>query len=50
MNKLVGQLTVKIDDDLEKKFRKAVFERKGLRRGDIQDSIAEAIELWVKTG
>lgn len=43
----MGQITVKIDDDLEKQFRDKIYKKKGLRKGDLAESVAEAIQLWI---
>ena len=42
------KLTVLIEDDLDEKFREAVFKSKGMRRGNITEAIEEAIELWIR--
>jgi len=44
----MGKMTLVVKDDLEERFRKAVFEYKGMRKGNIQTCIEEAIELWIK--
>jgi len=41
------KLTVLLNDDLDEKFRKAVFENKGMRRGNITESVEEALEEWI---
>ncbi len=43
----MGQITVKIDDKLEKEFRDKIYKTKGLRKGDLAESVAEAIKLWI---
>lgn len=42
------KLTVLIQDDLDEKFRNAVFKRKGMHKGNITEAIEEAIECWIK--
>lgn len=37
-----------LDDELEQKFRKAVFERKGMKKGNISKAFEEAIKQWMK--
>ncbi len=37
-----------LDDELEQKFRKKVFERKGMKKGNISESLEEAIQQWMK--
>ena len=44
----MGTLGLKISDELEEKFRKAIFERKGMRRGNITNALEEAIEDWIE--
>lgn len=41
------KITVLIEDKLDERFRRAIFEAKGLRRGAITEAIEEAIELWI---
>ena len=42
------KLTVLINDELDEKFREAVFKKKGMHKGNITDAIEEAIECWMK--
>ncbi len=42
------KLTVLIKDELDAKFREAVFRKKGMHKGNITDAIEEAIELWME--
>jgi len=44
----MGKITLVINDELEKRFRKAIFETKGMKKGNIQASIEEAIEMWIE--
>jgi hypothetical protein len=41
------KLTVLIQDDLDEKFREAVFKKKGMHKGNITEAIEEAIDLWI---
>ncbi len=43
----MGMLGLKIDDELEDRFRRKVFERMGMKKGNITDALEEAIELWI---
>lgn len=43
------KLTVQINDNLDKKFRETVFKKKGMHKGNIQEAIEEALELWTTT-
>ena len=44
----MGKMNISLPDDLETKFRKAVYEKKGMKKGNISESLEEAIEAWVK--
>ena len=44
----MGKVTLVLDDKREEKFREAIFKTKGMRRGNIQASIEEAIDLWIE--
>lgn len=43
----MGKMNVVLDDKLEEKFRRAIFETKGMKKGNISEAIEEAIELWI---
>ena len=43
----MGKMNVAIDDNLETRFRKAVFEKKGMKKGNISEALEEAIESWI---
>lgn len=43
------KLTVLIKDDLDEKFREAVFQRKGMHKGNITEAIEEAIDQWINS-
>lgn len=43
----MGVITVKIDDEVEKRFRKAVIDVYGSKRGVLGKAIEEAIKLWL---
>ena len=45
---MVKKLTVLIQDDLDTKFREAIFKSKGMYRGNITEAIEEAIEMWIR--
>ncbi|MDH5414184.1 MAG: hypothetical protein OEW87_08600 [Flavobacteriaceae bacterium] len=36
-----------ISDDLDKRFRDAIYNVKGMKRGHIQEAVQEAIEMWI---
>ncbi|MCJ7632616.1 hypothetical protein MUP77_09525 [Candidatus Bathyarchaeota archaeon] len=41
-------MNIVLDDKLEDRFRKAVFESKGMKKGNISEAIEEAIECWIQ--
>lgn len=43
----MAQLNTRIDDDLDKKLRKAVSNRLGVRHGSMNKAIIEAINDWI---
>ncbi len=45
----MGKMNIVLPDDLEKKFRKAVFEKKGMKKGNISEALEEAINGWIKS-
>lgn len=45
----MGKINISLDDDVEEKFRKAVFQRMGMKKGNISKALEEAIEHWIKT-
>lgn len=44
------KLTVLLDDKLDERFRKVVFRRKGMHKGNITEAVEEAMLLWMNTG
>ena len=44
----MAKLTVLIKDELDEKFRDAVYKTKGMHKGNITEAIEEAIECWIK--
>jgi len=42
------KLTILIKDDLDEKFRNAVFQTKGMHKGNLSEAIEEAISLWIE--
>jgi len=43
----MGQVNLKIDDELERDFRKVAAERFEARKGFLKKAIEEAIQDWV---
>jgi len=37
-----------IPDDLEKQFRERVFDKYGLKKGNISEALQDAIKQWLK--
>ena len=44
----MGKLNIVLKDETEQKFRKAVFERKGMKKGNISEALEEAINQWME--
>ena len=44
----VEKMSIVVGDDVEERFRKAVANTKGFRKGNISIALQEAIELWIK--
>lgn len=45
----MGRLDLNIESELEQKFRSKVYERKGMKKGNITQAIEEAVLLWIET-
>lgn len=43
----MGRVDIRLPDNLEKKFRQEIFRRKGMKKGNLTESITEAILLWM---
>ena len=43
----MGKMNIVLGDELEERFRKAVFEAKGMKKGNISEALQEAIEKWI---
>jgi hypothetical protein len=46
----MGRIDVNLPDDLEKQLRDAVFQRKGMKKGNLKKAINEAVILWIQVG
>jgi len=44
----MGKMNIVLDDKLELKFRETVFERKGMKKGNISEALEEAINQWIE--
>lgn len=42
------KINISLDDKLEEKFRRAVYESKGMKKGNISQAFEEALEEWIK--
>jgi len=45
----MGKINISLDDEVEEKFRKAIYQRMGMKKGNISIALEEAIEHWIKT-
>ncbi len=45
----MGEMKIVLPDELEEKFREEIFKTKGMKKGNISESVAEAIEMWIET-
>lgn len=43
----MGKMNVVLDDDLEERFRRAVSDVKGMKKGNISEALGEAIDEWI---
>lgn len=50
INDKMGRINIIIPDDLENKLRREIAKRFGLRKGNIQRAMEEAIGMWIKKG
>lgn len=44
----MGKMNIVLNDETERKFREAVFRRKGMKKGNISDALEEAINQWMQ--
>ena len=44
----MGDIYAKISEEIDDKFRKAVFAKFGLKKGNIQKAVEEAIKDWTE--
>jgi len=45
----MGKLNIAVKKDIEDNFRREVFRRKGLKKGNIKQAVEEAMLLWIST-
>jgi len=46
----MGRVDIILSDDLEKRLRETIFQRKGMKKGNITEAVSEAIILWIERG
>lgn len=44
----MGTMTISVDDDVEREFRKLVEDYKGGKKGDLGKAITEAMKKWAE--
>jgi hypothetical protein len=44
----MGKMNIVLDNNTEERFRKAVADNKGMKKGNISVALEEAIELWIE--
>jgi hypothetical protein len=44
----MGQLNLKVDNELEKEFRKVAADKFGARKGFLKKAVEEAIRDWIR--
>jgi hypothetical protein len=45
----MGKLNIAVKKDIDDSFRREVFRRKGLKKGNIKQAVEEAMLLWINT-
>ena len=45
----MGRLVLTIPEELEQRFREAVYKRFGMKKGNITKAVVEALESWIAT-
>jgi len=46
---MMGKLNIKIKDKIDSKFRKEVFKRKGMKKGNLTQAVEEAMLMWISS-
>jgi len=44
----MGKMNIVLSDEMENRFRRAIFEKKGMKKGNISEAIEEAIDIWIE--
>jgi len=42
------KINISLDAKLEERFRKTVYQRKGMKKGNLSEAFEEALERWIK--
>ena len=45
----MGTITISVDDEIEKKFRKTASSKYGKRKGYLGEAVTDAMKIWIKT-
>ena len=45
---MTKKLIVEISDELDERFRNALFKSKGFKKGVIKEAMNEALETWIE--
>jgi hypothetical protein len=45
--KIMGRLNLSVKDDVESRFRETVFKRRGMKKGNLTESLEEAMLMWI---
>lgn len=45
----MGKINIVLDDTREERFRKAVAQKLGMKKGNLSKALEEAIDLWIKS-
>ncbi len=43
----MGKMNVVVSDKTEDRFRKAIADYKGFKKGNLSEALEEAIDLWI---
>jgi hypothetical protein len=47
--RILGRIDIVLPDHIEKQLREMVFQRKGMKRGNLKEAITEAVILWLES-
>lgn len=50
INSTMGRMEFVIDDSIEKEFREGVFNRLGMKKGNLSIAVEKAIRQWLNDG